>query len=329
MLDLPVTTTTAHFDRHRRSLACGILTATVFIAAVVVARRLSGEAQPLAEWGAALIGVLAVGVTVFCTVVPGVLRDPLDRPARLLATGLASTPGLLLGLSLLPSESVAGVASLLSIYFGAVVAGTLADEWSPWSESHISSQLAEARRALAARARHITPQTECSPAHPPSPVSSIEAGSKTEPLRESTHSTRTSAPIITEDSTSLTDDTAAAPFGGSIPHPSEIRGITQWMSRCLNEEGENAEGGCQAVFEAGQKLVAIHIPFAPSFAVAPEFECEPLDESDVRIKVAARHSYGMRIEVTRNGDTADAQTVPLGWFAFSAASVEASQAAAA
>ena len=105
--------TVAFSDDHRRSAACGFLTALVFVTAVVVMRRLSGDAAPLAQLAAALIGLLAIGLSTLCTIVPGVLREPLDLPARLLATGLASTPGLVLSLALLPAGSVPGAATLL------------------------------------------------------------------------------------------------------------------------------------------------------------------------------------------------------------------------
>lgn len=298
----------AFSDDRRRSAACGFLTALVFVVAVVVARRLSGDAQPLPEWGAALIGVLAIGVTTFCTLVPGVMRNALDRPARLMATGLSTTPGLLLGLALLPAGSVGGVASLLCIFFGAMVAGTLAEEWSPWSEGRLHLQLVEARRALAARPRHMTPE-------PRNSQDNFEFAGELREESASPLSTHPSPAAVSEAGLPV-DETAAVPFGESVPHPSENLETTQWMSRSLNETGDCAEGGCQAVFEAGQKLALIHIPFAPAFAVAPEFECEPLDESDVQIKTAARRSYGVRIEVTRKVDLDSEQTIPLGWFAF-------------
>jgi hypothetical protein len=81
-------------------------------------------------------------------------------------------------------------------------------------------------------------------------------------------------------------------------------------------------------FEPGQKFAAVHIPFAPAFDAVPDFECEPLDETDLKIKVSARHSYGVRIEATRSEGVAEAQTVPLGWFAFSAAMAEVEKTAA-
>jgi hypothetical protein len=300
---------------QRRSIACGLLTGVVFVSAVVLARRISGDASPIAEWAACLIGLLAVGIAVLCATIPGVLREQLEISDRLLATGLASIPGLLLGLSLLPPGSVAGVSSLLGIYVVAVVSGTLGGA--------------------------VFPQPNVNFAKPPSSQDSLSSRGGNSDVVVSTEPDETVTeqrePVILAEPT---DDWPVTGLQGdstpqelslqteTISHPSENPQTTQWMSRSVTSEGETAEGGCQAIFEPGQKLVAVHIPFAPAFDSLPDIECEPLDDSDVKIKVSTRHRYGVRVEVTRLDDLVAAQSIPLGWFAFAATDATAEQIAA-
>ena len=307
--------TVAFSDDHRRSAACGFLTAIVFVTAVVVMRRVSGDAVPLAQVTAALIGLLAIGLSTLCTIVPGVLREPLDLPARLLALGLASTPGLVLGLALLPAGSVSGAATLLCVYCVAVIGGTLCGELPPPSIRQ-ASLLGEARRALAARPRiDSTTPPEISP-------------DQLEQVTGLADSPRPAVSLDKPPEVSAESMKESLPFEGATPHPADVPATTQWMSRGTLGEGESAEGGCQAEFEAGQKQAMIHLPFSPAFVVAPELECEPLDDSDVTIKVAAKQAYGVRLEVTRKGDCELPVSVPVGWFAFAESAAEESATAA-
>jgi hypothetical protein len=282
---------------QRRSVACGLLTGVVFVSAVVLARRVSGDASPIAEWAACLVGSLAVGIAVSCATIPGVLREELEFPDRILATGLASIPGLLLGLSLLPAGSVAGVSSLLGIYLVAVVSVTFAGEFTLWDANATSQSIV-----------------------------SQGPGSDQEELEATTDFETADLPSAIP--TAANDLSESSFQNETIAHPSENPQTTQWMSRGVTAEGECAEGGCRAEFEAGQKIVAVHIAFTPAFDALPGFECEPLDDSDVRIKISSQHRYGIRIEVTRSGDPTTGQSVPLGWFAFAATEATAEKIAA-
>lgn len=313
MANTAAAATVAFSDDRRRSAACGFLTALVFVTAVVVMRRISGDAAPLAQFAAAIIGLLTVGLGTLCTIVPGVLREPLDLPARLMATGLASTPGLVLGLALLPAGSVPGAATLLCVFCVAVTCGTLCGEL-PSPSVRQASLLAEARRALAARPRLAPkPQNSADP---------IEQTSRLE------NHPKSLAAVKETPAVSATSLEESLPFAESTPHPADVPTTTQWMSRGTLDEGESAEGSCRAEFEPGQKLATIHLSFSPAFAVAPELECEPLDDSDVTIKVAARQAYGVRLEVTRKGDCDQPESVPVGWFAFAESAAAESAAAA-
>lgn len=63
--------------------------------------------------------------------------------------------------------------------------------------------------------------------------------------------------------------------------------------------GEMVEGTIQVFFEVGQKRAHLHVPFSPPLAGLPEVECEPASDDQVRLKVAVRQPYGVRIEARR------------------------------
>ncbi len=87
---------------------------------------------------------------------------------------------------------------------------------------------------------------------------------------------------------------------------------TQWMSRTVSESGEDIlEGSIRVEFRAGQKQANAHIPFSPPFACVPEIECEMADETTVRVRIAAAHTFGGRLELRRsmNADLADSVEV--------------------
>ncbi len=64
-------TTPGEFSKtQRRSIACGLLTGVVFVSAVVLARRVSGDASSIPAWAACLVGSLAVAIAALCAIVP-------------------------------------------------------------------------------------------------------------------------------------------------------------------------------------------------------------------------------------------------------------------
>ena len=98
---------------------------------------------------------------------------------------------------------------------------------------------------------------------------------------------------------------------------------TQWMSRSIVEECDVIEGGFRVSLSTGQRQAAVHLPFSPAFGSIPDFECEPLDDSDVRIRTTAVHSYGVRIEVIRSANLETDECVEIGWCASAAATERA------
>ncbi len=96
--------------------------------------------------------------------------------------------------------------------------------------------------------------------------------------------------------------------------------VSQWMTRSVTSEGrERIEGAVKVDFAPGQKQAMIHLPFCPPFFGRPEVECESLDESVVRFKVAAAYPYGARIEAKRTAEAETARTVEVGFTAVASA----------
>jgi hypothetical protein len=72
------------------------------------------------------------------------------------------------------------------------------------------------------------------------------------------------------------------------------------MQRVQDEfGGENIEGTAVVRFQVGQKRAHVHIPFSPPLPGIPDVECEPAGGESVRVKVAMRQAYGVRLEVRR------------------------------
>jgi hypothetical protein len=82
----------------------------------------------------------------------------------------------------------------------------------------------------------------------------------------------------------------------AVQHSSD----TVQMLRVQDERGgENVEGTALVRFQVGQKRVHVHIPFSPPLPGIPDVECEPTGTDAVRVKVAMRQAYGVRLEVRR------------------------------
>ncbi|MEY2725559.1 MAG: hypothetical protein RLZZ458_1426 [Planctomycetota bacterium] len=64
--------------------------------------------------------------------------------------------------------------------------------------------------------------------------------------------------------------------------------------------GVMIEGIARAGFAVGQKRVNLQIPLSPPLPGVPEVECEPTGHEPLRVRVALRQPYGLRIEVRRS-----------------------------
>lgn len=119
------------------------------------------------------------------------------------------------------------------------------------------------------------------------------------------------------------EDSAETDFDVTGAAPGAIAGLTTSMQsigdfdleRIKDEHGgEMIEGKIVARFEIGQKRAHLHVPFSPPLPGIPEVECEPVGEEPVRLKVAVRQPYGIRIEVRRT-EAADPLTAEISFAA--------------
>ena len=95
--------------------------------------------------------------------------------------------------------------------------------------------------------------------------------------------------------------------------------FSQWFTRGREPSGEERiEGHVTVTFAREQRLAMAHIPFHPPLAGTPEIDCEPLDGCDVRLRVAAVHTYGARIEAKRTNSLKAEESVQIGFVAVGA-----------
>lgn len=94
--------------------------------------------------------------------------------------------------------------------------------------------------------------------------------------------------------------------GALTPAPGLTRSVQQpsadvRLERIRDEHGgEMIEGTIEVFFEIGQKRAHLHVPFSPPLPGVPEVECEPVGEDSIRVRVAVRQPYGIRIEARRS-----------------------------
>ena len=101
---------------------------------------------------------------------------------------------------------------------------------------------------------------------------------------------------------------------GATPLPEEP--LREQLTRSQTEDGrEHVEGVIRIRFEPGQRIGHAHIPFCPAFLGEPEFECEPVEGPDSRVKPTQVQPFGARIEAKLAEDAAEETSV---WVAFSA-----------
>jgi len=284
------------WQTQRRSTACGLLSGVFLVTAVVLSRRISGDAAAFSsELAACLTGIAASLIAVLAASMPDLISNRLARPQRTLLISGCGLPGVMLGLAVIPAGSTTGLACLLGLYVAAVLtvsaSSAASSEWQEPSAS-TSKETPEAR----------TPDEQ--------------------PLIQSTDLAIADADPETVEEFTLDNAAAALPFELSepLPHPASNPDTTQWMSRSRVEGLDVAEGSFRVRFAAGQRLTPVHLPFSPPLADTPEFECEPADDSDLRFRTTAVHAYGVRIEVSRSGNCDEEATVEVAWMASAALS---------
>lgn len=314
-----------------RSIACSLLSGVFLITAVVISRRISGDADAFSsEAAAGLTGAAATMIAVLCASLPELISDRLSRPQRSVLISGCGLPGVMLGLAVMPPGSSMGLACLLGLYLTVVL--TVTSQESASSDSGRSSEsvsdAGHQEKNISTGNEHdawnSTPSRQASDP-PGSNATECPAGQRHK-MDDAEHDesldSRLSALAAQVDRRSGLEDRAdeeatAIPFetSTSLVHPSCRPETTQWMSRSRSADTDIAEGAFRVHFTAGQRLAPVHLPFSPPLADTPDFECEPTDESDLRFRTTAVHAYGIRIEVSRSGDCNEEAIVEVAWSA--------------
>jgi hypothetical protein len=86
-----------------------------------------------------------------------------------------------------------------------------------------------------------------------------------------------------------------------VQERAQVQDLNPTFQRTKEANGtELIEGVMPVHFDRGQKRVNVHVPFSPPLGGVPDVECESVDGEDLRLKVAVRQSYGIRIEARRS-----------------------------
>ncbi len=77
--------------------------------------------------------------------------------------------------------------------------------------------------------------------------------------------------------------------------------FNQSSTRYLADGLDCLEACVRIHFDAGQQTAVVHIPIQPAMAQAPEVECEPAEDADLRITADPIFPYGVRLVCRRPG----------------------------
>ena len=297
------------WQTQRRSTACGLLSGVFLVTAVVLSRRISGDASAFSsETAACITGVAASLIALLAASLPDLISDRLTRTQRTMLISACGLPGVMLGLTLMPPGSSTGFACLLGLYLAAILTVAAMD-------SGVVTILAgNADRPNAGLSKSSDESLE-------STLQRLtERTHERQPLDEKLVSQTSVVEDAVDSAELLPTESAALPFelNEPLPHPASNPETTQWMSRSSMDGLDVAEGAFRVRFAAGQRLAPVHLPFSPPLADTPEFECEPADDSDLRFRTTAVHAYGIRIEVSRPADCDEEATVEVAWMASAA-----------
>lgn len=316
------------WQTQRRSVACGLLSGVLLTTAVILSRRISGDASAFSsELAACLTGVAASLVAILAASTPGLISDRWSHSQRALLTSGCGIPGVMLGLAVMPPGSSIGLACLLGLYLTATIAMS-ALSFDDVSVLRVDTDsFSDARSELPADSAAIVSDSDYSIESGSDSPDRVSAGNPQpsfieRTLNEDLTINMEDAVANIDQAESALNEEAALPFefNDPIPHPASNPQTTQWMSRSTVDGADIAEGAFQVRFAAGQRLAPVHLPFSPPLAGTPEFECEPADDSELRFRTTAVHAYGIRIEVSRPADCDQDATVEVAWMASAAIS---------
>lgn len=168
---------------QRRSTACGLLSGVFLVTAVVLSRRISGDASAFtSEPAACLTGIAASLIAILAASRPDLISDRLARPQRTLLISGCGLPGVMLGLAVMPAGSSTGLTCLLGLYVAAVLTvSALESDGTNSSTEDVDGS-----------------QTE-RPAGTQTPVASDGAAETVTTISEETFDTRTSSSLLKDD----------------------------------------------------------------------------------------------------------------------------------
>jgi len=107
-------------------------------------------------------------------------------------------------------------------------------------------------------------------------------------------------------------DSSASISDSSIDVSQIDESVSQRITRTRTAAGtERIFGSMSVCFAAGQRQATAHLPFAPPLDVSPTVVCDVPAGNAVRVKVAAVHPYGARIELKRGADCEAAETIEI------------------
>ncbi len=263
----------------RTSLAIGTWVVLTLLALIVASRRLAGAFSAQIPMSTAL---LVAGVVGGLSLMAALLSRSGRRRHRDGVTWAVSavtlTPPLLAGLALIPSGSTLGHSALATLLAFGAAAVWIADGSSGFA------------------------------AQQPGDTGSFSiSGSLDSQLSQQ----------IRESASLDTDDAAGVLPSSDLPVQDELdeqveeeAGISQWMTRRqLEDDQELIEGAATALFQPGQKQVAIHLAFCPPLAQTPEVHCEITSGDAARVRVTTAQTYGARLDVRLTSPAELEQTV--------------------
>jgi hypothetical protein len=270
----------------RKAFVLATQTALALLAALVVARRLSGAFD--AAISPAVPCVAATTATVLSLASLSLLRTagrPVAARRALLVTVLVAVLSpMALGAALWATPS-------------ALVGGYLMALWVAASASAVVIHDAAGGSILTTRLRSALSGSEAKrewvalPARPPA-FSSHLSGEHTDGKAGAAPSNEPSDHLADEEPTSSPDEEILADDS-----------IVQWMTRRrLPEGGEVIEGAVSIDFEPGERIGVAHLSFLPPLGGDPDADCHLLCDFDARVRVTVAKSYGLRIEARRSTD---------------------------
>lgn len=264
-----------------RTFATALWTATTIVAVVVVSRRFGGHFTTALHPAFAIsVSGLLIAVNLAAALLLKLSSTPLLEGGNGWRRGLIGlitlAPPAVVGVALLPSGSVSGLAALATLAILSLSVMVVA-------ESEVVRQICTSP----GQAREETTDT---------------VGSREESVADSN-------PLLGDLGLELADTDELEEVAEDEP-----QGVSQSMSRTrLGDGSETIEGTIVLPFAAGQQIGVAHLPFSPPFGSQPRVTCHLLDDSPVRLRVTATQTYGARVEAKRTGSGFDADEILIGY----------------